>query len=354
MVNFNGQLEKIHIPFFSYLDVYFDLGTSYTRIAVKDKGIVVREPTVLGLNKKVHEYMFFGREAKQIIGKVPDFIQIDKPVQNSIIANFDGEVALLQSLLTKAVSPYLQSHRFFKPALRAGVAIPTIATEIEQRAVEEILYKIGMSRVTLYEKSMITAVGCGFNVFLHQPVCIVDMGGGIIEISVISGGGTVIQKTLKNAGEHMNKLIYNYLYLKYGIVLGETTIEDTKIILLNFIDEEKTETVRGKSLETGLPKAIKVKSSDIREALLGNFNQVLDTIKEVIELSPPEVVDELYKNGIILTGGIANAPGIDKFFKEELKIDVKIAEQKDTATVSGLMRTGRRKDYKERLQFVTA
>jgi rod shape-determining protein MreB len=152
----------------------------------------------------------------------------------------------------------------------------------------------------------------------------------------------------------MNKLIYNYLYLKYGIILGETTIEDTKIQLLNFNGEEKTETVRGKSLETGLPKAIKVKSSDIREALLANFNQILDTIKEVIELSPPEVVDELYKNGLILTGGVANAPAIDAYFKEELKIDVKIAEQKDTATISGLMRTGRRKDYKERLQFVTA
>ncbi len=351
MDNFIEKISNFKLPFFSRLQLYLDLGTSNTRIAIKEKGVVLKEPTVIGLNKKAHEYIFFGTEAKEIIGKVPEFILIERPIVNGIISNFDAQVALVRNFINRSVSPYLAQYRLLKPNLEAGVAVPPIATEIEQKAIEEVLLKVGVNRVYLVEKPLATAIGCGFNVFAHKPLFIVDLGGGIIEMSIISGGGIVMEKTLRNAGEHMNKLIYNYIYLKHGVILGEGTCEELKIKLLTFNDEDRNMVVRGKSLETGLPKSVKIKTSDIKEALLSNFNQIIDGIKEIIELSPPEVVDEIFEQSIILTGGVALAPGIDSFFASELKIKVSLAENVENSTIIGLMKIGRRKEMIEKLRI---
>lgn len=327
------------------------MGTSNTRIAIREKGIILQEPTYLGFNKRRREFVFFGNEAKQIVGKVPEFIQIIRPMVHGIISEFDAEVALMRKFIERGVSPYLSSYPFLKPGLEVIVAVPSIATEIEQKAVEEVFYKLGVSRVSLVEKILSTATGCGFNIFLHKPVLIVDLGGGIVEIAVISGGGVVMQKTLRTGGEYMNRLIYNYVHLKHGVILGEATCEELKLELFKFTDGEKTTTVRGKSLETGLPKSVKIKSLDIKEALLSAVNQITDAIKEIVELSPPEVVDEIYTNGFVLTGGLANVPGIDAFFSEELKLKTILAENKDPATIHGLMRIGRRKETLQRLRI---
>lgn len=346
-------ISQMKVPFLSYEQLYLDLGTSFTRIAMKDKGVVLREPTVLGFNKRTREYIFFGKEAQNVIGKVPEFIEIQKPVISGVITEFDAEVALLHEFLQKALSPYMNKYSLSKPSLRAAVTVPTVTTEIEKRAVKEMLYKNGFVKVLLFEKPMVTAIGCGHNVFLHEPCCIVDLGGGLVEIAIISGGGVVAQKTLKTAGDHMNKQLYNYLYLKHGIILGEITLENLKTNLLNFTNEDKSTQIRGKSLESGLPKSAKVKSADVREALLTSFNQILDAIKEIIEQSPPEVVDTLYANGIILTGGIANASGIAEYFSKELGIQVRQSENRETSTIQGLLRLGRRKEYFERLKLLS-
>jgi rod shape-determining protein MreB len=216
--------------------------------------------------------------------------------------------------------------------------VPSIATEIEKKAVEEALSKVGCSNVYVLEKPLVTAAGANLNIFSHQPNLIADLGGGLIELCVITGGGTVAQKTLKNAGDYMNKLIYNYVYLKYGIILGEATCEYLKINVLNFTNEEKGATIRGKSLETGLPKSVRIKTAEIKEALLGNFNQIIDGIKELIESSPPEVIDEIFKRGIILTGGLASIKGIDIFFANEIKMDVYCLEDPIDATIKGLIK----------------
>lgn len=351
MTNFIEKLGKIHLPIFSSFHIAADLGTSYTRLAIKDKGVVLRESTVVGFNKKTHEYIFFGNEARSITGKVPEFIKIENPVVNGIISNFDGEVAMVDKYIKKSVLPYLGKYPLIKPGIQAHVAVPSIATEIEQKAVEEVMYKTGASYVSLYEKPLATAIGSGLNIFIHQPIFIIDMGGGLIEIAIISGGGIVLQKSLKTAGEHMNKLIYNYLYLKHGIILGEITCDELKTKLLNFVQQDNVTLVRGKSLETGLPKSIKVKSSDIKEALLSSFNQIIDTVKEIIELAPPEVVDEVYKNGVVLTGGLSNIPGIETFFIEELKIPAKLADNRDNTTINGVLRICRRKEHIQRLRL---
>lgn len=344
MDNFIANLKKFQLPSFSSLKVCFDLGTSNTRIAIGDKGIVLKEPTCLGLNKKIGEFIFFGQEAKRITGKVPDFIHIMKPMVHSIISDFDAEVALIRKFVEKSVNPYISSYSFFRPSFEAMTAVPSLATEIEKKAVEEVFYKMSASRVYLIEKSLASAIGCGYNVFAHKPILIVDMGGGLIEISIISGGGIVTYKALKNAGDHMDKLIYNYVYLKHGLILGEITCEELKINLLNFKNIDKTMIVRGKSLETGLPKSAKIKSADVREALITNFNQILDSVKEVIELSPPEVVDEIYNQGVILTGGVANIDGIDQYFSQELKIESHAIDFPENSVVNGLLRLGQHKE----------
>jgi rod shape-determining protein MreB len=190
-------------------------------------------------------------------------------------------------------------------------------------------------------KTIRNAAGCGYDIFSHEPHLVIDMGGGLIELSIISGGGIVSQKALKTAGEHMNKLIGNYTYLKHGLVLGESTCEDLKIKLLNFTNEEKTINVRGKSLETGLPKTVKLKSSDVREALISQFHHIIDAAKELIELSPPEVADAIFKNGIALTGNMASIPGIEQYFVQELQIDTFVVEHYMDATIHGLMKLDR-------------
>ncbi len=349
MFNFIQKLKNIQIPFLSFMNLYFDLGTETTRIAIKDKGIVLREPSYIGYNSKIKEYIFFGQEAKTILGKTPDFVRIIRPVVNGILSDFDGEIALISNFLDRSVQPYMAQYKIVKPTFRAMGCIPSIATEIEQKAVEEALVKVGCNEVTLVEKAIATSAGCGFDIFSHKPRFVIDLGAGLIELSIVSGGGIVVQKSLKTAGESMNKLIGNYLYLKHGIVLGDRTCEELKKELLDFTQEDKTTTVRGKSLETGLPKSIRVKTSDIKEALQNSLNHIIDSAKELMESSPPEIADEVYNHGITLTGAMASAPGIDKFISRELKIDAYIAEHYQDATIHGLINLDKNRENVHRL-----
>lgn len=337
MINFTEYISKFKLPFLSNTYLCFDLGTSKTKVGIKGKGVVVSEPSYLGYNSRSKEYIFFGKEAKSIVGKTPDFIKIIRPVVAGVISNFDAEVELLRTFVNQSVNIYFQNN-FFRQIYQAISIIPFVATEIEQKAVEEALNKIGISNIFIVEKPLATAAGCGINMFSHSPNLIIDMGGGLIEISIVSGGGIVSHKSLKTAGDHMNKLIYNYCYLKYGLILGESTCELLKIELLNFIDKEDIVTIRGKSLENGLPKSVRIKTTDVKEALLSSFNQISDGIKELIESSQPEILDELLNKGIIITGGLAQIKGIDAFFSKEIKIDVNIAENPQHTTINGLLK----------------
>ncbi|MDO8611076.1 MAG: rod shape-determining protein [bacterium] len=348
MFNIFRNISKFKLPFITSTEIFFDLGTSKTKIGIKDKGVVLNEPTYLGYNTKNKEYIFFGKEAKSIVGKTPDFLKIIRPVVSGVISDFDAEVALLQKFLQQSVDLYF-SNSFIKPAIQAIAIVPPIATEIEQKAVEEALLKIGVSSVLLIEKPLATTAGCGLSVFSHNPNLIIDMGGGIIEISIVSSGGIIAQKTLKTAGDHMNKLIYNYTYLKYGIILGEATCETLKIELLNFSNEEKISAIRGKSLENGLPKSVRIKTEDVKEALLTTFNQITDSVKELIESSPPEILDELLGKGVILTGGLSQIKGIDRFFANEIKIDAYCVENPQNTTINGLIKLSQNFDQLSKL-----
>jgi len=345
MASIITNLKNLRIPFFSSFYVYFDMGTSNTRIAVGEKGVVYREPSYLGLNTTTKEFLFFGQEAKTIIGKTPDFIKIIRPMSSGILNDFDAQVEYLRHAIDTSVRPYMAEFSILKPPIHGITCTPSIATEIERKAVVESLQKSGCTQVTLVDRALATAAGCGFDIFSHEPKLVMDLGGGLIEMSVISGGGVVTQKALKTAGNNMNKIVANYTYLKHGLVLGENTCEDLKIKLLNFENQEDTINVRGKSLETGLPKSIKLKSSDIREALISQFHHVVDATRELIENAPPEIADAIFKNGIALTGRIAGIKGIDKYFIEELKIDTYVVDHHADATIYGLIRLNKTPEH---------
>lgn len=335
-MNLSSIIQNLHFPSFNSIRLYVDLGTSNLRIAIKDKGIVLKQPTYLAFNTQTKEYIFFGKEAKSIQGKTPDFLKTIRPMVGGIISDFDAEVAIAKECITQATSPYLKQFLFLKPPLTAITAYPLNATEIEQKAVEEVILKAGCSHVYLVEKPLATASGCGFDIFTHKPILIIDLGGGIVEISIISGGGIVGNKTLRNAGEHMDKVISNYVYLKHGVQLGEATCEKLKTEVFRFSNDEKLLLVRGKSLENGLPKSIRINSAELKEALINSFMQIIDATKELIEISPPEIVDSIFESGITLTGELASVSGIEDFFQAELKISVSRSKEFENATINGL------------------
>lgn len=341
MINFIEKLKEIKVPFLSYFKIYVDLGTTTTKIAIKNKGIILRQPTYLAYNTKKEMINFIGQDAKDIVGKTPEFIKIIRPIVAGVISDFDSQVALLKNFLQQSVNLYTR-HNLIKPIVEALTTVPTIATEIEQKAVKEIFDKTNISQAYLVEKAIATASGCGLDVFSSHPNLIIEIGGGITEVSVIGSGNIIRQKALKIAGDYFNKMIAHYLYLKHSIILGESSCEELKINLLNFNNEEKIQTVRGKSLETGLPKSIKIKSSEIKEALISSFNQILDATREIVESCPPEILDEILKKGIILTGGSTQIAGIENFFAKELKLDVFVAPHPQDSTINGLIELDRK------------
>ncbi len=331
------KLFEIKLPFLHSIRLFIDSGTSYMRIAIKEKGTVFKEPTYLAYNMQTKDYIFFGSEAKHIFGKTPPFIKIVRPMINGIVSDFDAQVAISTYSIQKSISPYVQQLAILKPSISALTVYPLNATEIEQKAVEEVVLKAGCSQVFLVEKPLATAAGCGFDIFSHKPTLIIDMGGGLIEISIISGGGIVGNKSLRTAGEYMDKQIANYIYLKHGLLLGEATCEKLKKETFRFDGEEKVQLVRGKSLENGLPKSVKVTSNELKESLINTFNLIVDATKELIELSPPEIVDGIYESGITLTGQLASIHGVEDFFHTELKIPVTRAQNFADATINGLI-----------------
>lgn len=338
-------MQYIH---FKKTFVGIDFGTSITRIGIEDKGIVLREPSFVGYNMKTNQAIFFGQEAKDIYGKAPEYIKVVKPIENGIISDFDASVVLIAEFLKKAVYPYY-SQTFIKKGLAAFTVVPTTSTEVEQKALQEACLKAGFQEAFLIEKPLVAAYGSDLPVFSKSPVFIIDIGGGMIEIAIIIMGGIVKSRVLKLGGDHMDKLIINYLHLKYGLMIGEQTAENLKNELFNLKDKKKVLTVRGKSLENGLPKSVRVTSQDIQEALGTVTNQLIDGIKELIETVPPEIIDGLMKNGITMTGQLSQVEGLSDHIMNEVKIPIQVTANPESSTIRGIMKLFRKPELLKRV-----
>jgi len=320
--------------FFSH-DIGIDLGTANTLVLVLGKGIVIREPSVIARQKKTKEILAIGSKAKKMIGKVPGMIEVIRPLKDGAIADFDATEAMLTHYIREAHESPGIIPKIPKP--RVVVGIPLGVTEVERRAVQDACLSAGARKAYLIEEPMAAAIGIGLPIDQPEGILVVDIGGGTTEIAVISLGGIVIERCLRIAGDEMDEAIISFMRLKYSILLGEATAEEIKIQLGSTYPQEKEKqmVVRGRDLESGLPKSIKIGTNEVREAIAPVVRQIVEAISEVIEETPPELISDIVARGITLCGGAAQLIGFDKLIAEETKMPVWLADEPMTCVVRG-------------------
>lgn len=318
-------------------DIGIDLGTVNTLVLVKGRGIVIREPSVVAIHKKSRQVLAIGTEAKRMLGKTPQAIEAIRPLRDGVISDFDTTEAMIRHFIRKVhQSPGLAG--FFRiPRPRVVIGIPSGVTEVERRAVQDAALSAGARVAYLIEEPMAAAIGAGLPIEEPNGILIVDIGGGTTEIAVISLGGVVIIRSLRIAGDELDTDIINYLKMRYGLLIGEKTAENIKIEIGSVmpLKEEKETVVRGRDLSTGLPKSIKISSTEIREALSTTINQIVGAIGEVLEETPPELVADILERGVVIAGGGALLRGLNKKIAEETKMPVWVADDPLTAVVRG-------------------
>lgn len=317
-------------------DIAVDLGTVNTLVAVRGKGIVIREPSVVAIHKKTRQVLAIGTEAKRMIGRTPAVIEAIRPLRDGVISDFDTTEAMLRSFIQKVHQT--PGGRFPKlPKPRIVIGIPSGVTEVERRAVQDAALSAGAREVYLIEEPMAAAIGANLKIEEPDGNLIVDIGGGTTDIAVISLGGMVLSKSLRVAGDEMDEDIINYMRLRYGMVIGERSAEDIKIELGSAmpLTQEKEAIVRGRELATGLPKSIKVSSTEIREALSETINQIINAVHEILEETPPELLGDLLERGITIAGGGGLIRGLDKRLSDETKMPVWVTDDPLTTVVRG-------------------
>ncbi|MBF8249759.1 MAG: Rod shape-determining protein [Candidatus Levybacteria bacterium] len=347
--------------FFSYFshDIGIDLGTANTLVWVKSKGIVIREPSVVAMHKKTKRIIAIGTEAKRMVGKTPPSIVTVSPLKGGVIADFDATLAMISHYIQVVhevgnVLPVAWS----RP--RVVIGIPSSVTEVERRAVWEAALSAGAREAFLIEEPMAAAIGEKVSVFAPTGMMIVDIGGGTTEIAIISLGGIVVSKSLKVAGQEMDNAIIHYVRLRHGLLMGERTAEEVKIKIGSAYQQvasrksqvakseneerkatgetsirERMDVVRGRDIETGLPKSLRLTEVEIREALAPVLAEILEGISEVLQEAPPELTNDILSHGILLTGGGSMLPGLDQLIVERTKIPVVLSEDPLTSVVRG-------------------
>lgn len=313
-----------------------DLGTASTLIHVSGKGIVVREPTVVARKKKSKELLAVGSEAKKMLGKNPDMIEVIRPLADGVIADFDATAAMLKHYFNEIHSHVGLLPRLIRPKVLIG--IPGGVTEVEKRAVQDAAVSAGAREALLVEEPLAAAIGAGIDITKPDGHLLVDIGGGTTEIAVISLSGIVINRSLRIAGEEMNQAIINSVRLSHGMFLGEATAEEVKISIgtATVPEKEKVFVVRGRDMGKGLPRSLKLKSAEIREVLTPVIQEIVAAIDDVLEETPPELMGDILKHGIVLAGAASQLYGLDKVISEATKMPVGVTEAPQDAVVRGL------------------
>ncbi|ADD02112.1 cell shape determining protein, MreB/Mrl family [Thermoanaerobacter mathranii subsp. mathranii str. A3] len=304
-------------------DIGIDLGTATTLVYVQGKGIVLREPSVVAIRTDSNAILAVGEEAKKMVGRTPGNIIAIRPMRDGVIADFDITKAMLDHFISK-VNP---RKGLFRP--RVIVGIPSGVTEVEKRAVIEAALQAGAKEAHTVEEPMAAAIGAGLPVEEPTGSMVVDIGGGTTDVAVISLGGIVTNKSLRVGGDEMDEAIINYIKREYNLMIGERTAEEIKIQIGSAFPKPKEETmdIRGRDLVSGLPKTLKISSTEILEALKDPISSIIEAIKMTLEKTPPELAADIMDRGIMLTGGGALLSGIDKLIREETGMPVQIADQ---------------------------
>ncbi|MDD3921010.1 MAG: rod shape-determining protein MreB [Eubacteriales bacterium] len=307
---------------FEFSDVGIDLGTSSVLVYVKNKGIVLREPSVVAVERLSGRILAIGEEARRMLGRTPGSIIAIRPLRDGVISNFDVTERLLHHFLKKVVG----THVFFKP--RVVVCVPSGVTEVEKRSVIDATEEAGARHTFLIEEPIAAAIGAGIDISQPYGNMVLDIGGGTTDIAIISLGGSVLSSSIKIAGDRFNASIVRYMRKKHNLLIGERTAEDMKIAIGSAYPrrEQVFLDVKGRNLISGLPQSIVMGSNEMIDAMEEPLQSILECIRTTFEKTPPELTSDIAEHGICLTGGGALLYGMDRFISEHTKVPCWVAE----------------------------
>ena len=312
-------------------DIGIDLGTANTLVYVKDRGIVLREPSVVAINNTTRKVVAVGEDAKKMLGRTPGSITAIRPMKDGVIADFEITEAMLRHFIKKATK-----HRNFAGP-RVVVAVPSGITEVERRAVKESATHAGAREVMLLQEPMAAAIGLRLPIEEPTANMIVDIGGGTTEVAIISYSDVVYTKSVRIGGDEMDTAIINYVKRAYNLVIGERMAEEIKIRIGSAtpLEEEMTLEIKGRDSSVGLPKTLEVSSQEIREALGETFNAMIELVRNALEHCPPELSADLVDRGFFLAGGGSLIRGLDKLLSDVTGLPVMVAEDPLSAVANG-------------------
>lgn len=312
-------------------DIGIDLGTANTLVYVKDKGIVLREPSVVAVQAGTNHVLAVGNEAKRMLGRTPGNIVAIRPLKDGVIADFEVTEAMLRYFIQKV------HNRRNMVSPRVVVAVPSGITEVEKRAVKDSATHAGAREVYLIEEPMASAIGVGLPVQEPAGNMIIDMGGGTTEVAIISLAGIVFSRSVRVAGDELDEALVQYMKRVYNLMIGERTAEEIKIKIGSAypLEQETTIEVKGRDLVAGLPKTLTITSQEVREAIQEPVNTIVETVRYTLERCPPELSADLVDRGIVLAGGGALLRGLDKLLAEETGLPVHVADDPLSAVVMG-------------------
>lgn len=315
------------------LDIGIDLGTANTLVNVRGKGIVLNEPSWVTIDKRSRKPLAIGAQAKEMVGRTPANVVAIRPLRDGVISEFEITQAMLGYFIYKAHQQSIVP----MPRPRVVIGIPSGATEVEKRAVYDAAMAAGAREAYLIEEPRAAALGAGLPVSEVRGSMVVDIGGGTTEVAIISMGGVVVSRSLRVAGDELDQDIITYIRNKYNLFIGERMAENVKMQIGSAypLPTEKTMAVRGRNLVSGLPESLEISSVEIREAISGSIQVIVDTIKDSIDEAPPEIVADLIDSGVCLAGGGAQLLGLPERLADELRLRVWVAEDPMTCVARG-------------------
>lgn len=326
-------------------DIGIDLGTATVLVYIKGKGIVLREPSVVAIDKNTNKLLAVGEEARRMLGRTPGNIVAIRPLREGVISDYDITERMLKYFINKVCGNRM--FKLFKP--RIMVCVPSGVTEVEKRAVEDAAKQAGARETYLIEEPIAAAIGAGIDIAKACGSMVVDMGGGTTDIAVISLGGTVVSASIKVAGDKFDEAIVRYMRKKHNIMIGERTAEELKINIGTVYPrvQEVSMDIRGRNLISGLPKTITVTSTEMMDALEETVSSVVEAVHSVLERTPPELAADISDRGIVMTGGGGLIYGLDKLIQEKTGINVIIADDAVSCVALG---TGKALDNIEAIE----
>ena len=322
-------------------DIGIDLGTATVLVYVKGRGIVIKEPSVVAIDKNTGKILKFGREAQLMLGRTPGNITAIRPLRDGVITQYDITQKMIQHFIKKSCGTVL-----FKP--RVIICVPSGITEVEERAVVDAATQAGAKRTYLIEEPVAAAIGAGINIAAPRGHMVLDIGGGTSDIAVISLGGVVVSESIKIAGDKFDEAIIRYVRRKHNVLIGERTAEEIKIKIGCAWprDEVRAIDVKGRCLVQGLPRMVRISSAEIPDALEEPITSIVEAVCSVIERTPPELIGDILQNGIVMTGGGSLLWGLDRLITYATGVRTRVADKAISCVALG---TGRSLEMLNRL-----